>query len=114
MRAIVFLGLLMLAVPVAAALPPCNSGTVFEDRNGNGSQDQAEPGVPGVKVSDGVELVTSDASGRYQLPVVDGRSIFMIKPIGYSLASRANGLPDYWRNLRTAPGPSLKYGGIPA
>lgn len=112
MRSLALLLLWTLAVP-AAALPPCNSGTVFEDRNGNGLKDAAERGVPAVKVSDGVELVTSDSSGRYRLPVVDGRSSFVIKPAGYSLATRANGLPDYWHNVRTAPGPVLKHGGIP-
>ncbi len=115
MRAIVLLVLSVFAAPATASVvvTPCNSGTVFEDLNGNGSRDRSESGVPGVKLSDGVELVTTDASGRYALPVVDGRSSFVIKPAGYSLATRADGLPDFWRNVRTASGPTLKYGGIP-
>lgn len=112
MRAIVLLVMCLLVVP-AMASSPCNSGVVFDDRNGNGARDGIERGVAGVKVSDGIELVTTDARGRYTLPVVDGRSNFVIKPAGYLLAARADGLPDYWRNVRTAPGPALKYGGIP-
>ena len=112
MRAIVVLVLCLLAAPVAALPPPCNSGTVFEDRNGNGVQDVGEPGLAGIKVSDGFELRTTDARGNYHLPVVDGRSSFVIKPAGYSVPSRANGLPDYWLNVQRFAGPALKHGGI--
>ena len=114
MRASLSLLLLLFVVPAWALPPPCNSGTVFEDRNGNGWQDGGEPGVSNVKVSDGVEIVTTDVRGSYNLLVVDDRSSFVIKPAGYSVTTRANGLPDYWRNVRTAPGPALKYGGITA
>lgn len=112
MRVIVLLVLCSLAAPAAALPPPCNSGTVFEDRNGNGWQDGGEPGVPGVKLSDGVAIVATDARGNYDLPVVDGRSSFVIKPAGYTVPMRANGLPDYWFNVQRFPGPVLKYGGM--
>ncbi len=44
-------------------------GTVFHDRNGNGYQDEGEPGIPGVRLSTarGV-LVTTDEFGRYSIP----------------------------------------------
>ena len=118
MRVIVLFVLCLLAMsapaPARALPPPCNSGTVFEDRNGNGWQDGGEPGLPGVKVSDGVAIVTTDARGSYALPVVDGRSSFVIKPPGYDVPMRGNGLPDYWRNVQRFAGPALKYGGIPS
>lgn len=114
MRPLVLIALSLLSVPAWALPPPCNSGTVFEDRNGNGRQDNAEPGLAGIGVSDGVDIVTTDATGRYHLPVVDGRGSFVIKPAGYAVPARANGLPDYWRNVRTVRGPVLKYSGIPA
>ncbi len=115
MRPLALVVLSLLSTPAAAALPPpCNSGTVFEDRNGNGWQDGDEPGLPGVKASDGVEIVTTDARGNYHLPVIDGRSSFVIKPAGYSVPMRPNGLPDYWRNVQRFAGPALKYGGIAA
>ncbi|MBW3549403.1 MAG: calcineurin-like phosphoesterase family protein [Proteobacteria bacterium] len=100
-----------LAAPAEALPPPCNSGTVFEDRDGNGRRDAGEPGLPGIKVSDGVELVTTDARGAYHLPVIDGRTSFVIKPAGYTVPARANGLPQYWRHVRVEPGPA--HGGIP-
>ncbi|WP_119717886.1 calcineurin-like phosphoesterase C-terminal domain-containing protein [Cognatilysobacter tabacisoli] len=106
---------LSLAAGSARAVPPpCNAGTVFEDRNGNGALDGGERGVPGVQVSDGVAIVRTDARGQYILPVVDGRTTFVIKPAGYRASRRADGLPDVWRNVRTAAGPALRFGGIPA
>ncbi|HUH56329.1 MAG TPA: SdrD B-like domain-containing protein [Rhodanobacter sp.] len=44
-------------------------GKVFDDKNGNGYQDQGEPGVPAVRVvtARGL-LVTTDDQGRYHIP----------------------------------------------
>ena len=106
------ISLAALAGPVLAAAS-CNGGVVFEDLDRDGTRDPAERGIAGIRLSDGVQLVVTDADGRYALPVVDGRSTFLIKPAGYEAATRENGLPDYWRNVRTMPGPDLAYGGIP-
>ncbi len=102
-----------LAVPAHALPPPCSGGQVFEDRNGNGIRDAGEPGLSGIKVSNGIDLAVTDAQGEYDLPYVDGRSLFVVKPAGYDLAVRPDGLPDFWRNLQYHAGPALKYGGIP-
>lgn len=110
-----FLSLALIAPATALALPPpCNSGTVYEDRNGNGRRDDGEPGLPGIRVSDGVDLVVSDAHGSYHLPAIDGRTSFVIKPPAYRVGRRDNGLPDFSFNVQREPGPRLKYGGIPA
>lgn len=109
------LSLALIAPASALALPPpCNSGIVYEDRNGNGNRDEGEPGLPDIRVSDGVELVASDAHGHYHLPAIDGRTSFVIKPPGYRVGRRDNGLPDFSFNVQREPGPKLKYGGIPA
>lgn len=114
---LVSLSLIALALacgaPVMAATAYCDGGMVFEDRNGNGRREPGEPGVAGVKVSDGVEVSVTDTRGIYRLTPVDGRSLFVIKPAGYLSIRREDGLPDVWRNTRTAPGPALKYGGMP-
>lgn len=44
-------------------------GVVFEDRDLNGRRDPGEPGVDGVIVRRGEARVTTDAEGRYRLPV---------------------------------------------
>lgn len=110
------LSLLSLAHPAAASVPssPCNAGQVWEDSNGNGQRDPGEKSLPDIKVSDGMTVVLTDANGEYRLPVIDGRTVFVIKPAGYDLPQRPDGLPDFWTHVHSKPGPSLKYGGIPA
>ena len=56
------------AAPVAAEVA---TGTVFEDLNGNGLLDAGEPGVAGVRVSDGETVRLTDESGRYRLEIDD-------------------------------------------
>ena len=113
MRSLLILFLLTFAAPVWAQPSACNAGVVFQDRNGNARRDRGERGLPGIKVSDGTQLVVTDRDGRYALPMVDGRTVFVIKPAGYRVPMRADGMPDFWRHLRTQSGPALKYGGIP-
>lgn len=112
MRTILVLLLSLLALPAWAQEPPCNAGVVFADSNGNARRDAGEIGLKGIKVSDGMQVVVTDAQGRYSLPVVDGRTVFVIKPAGYGFPARADGTPDFWRHIRTRPGPVLKYGGM--
>ena len=114
MRKFLSVVLLLPATPAFALPPPCNMGKVWEDGNRNGRIDLGEKPLAGIKVSDGVELVLTDADGKYRLPVVDGRSVFVIKPAEYDLPQRTDGLPDFWTNIRTKAGPALEYGGIPA
>lgn len=102
-----------LAVPAHALPPPCSSGAVFEDRNGNGVRDAGEPGIQGVNVSDGVQLVATGKDGLYDVPYEDGRTLFVIKPAGYDFPVRRDGMPDFWHNRQYHKGPVLKYGGIP-
>lgn len=59
------------------------TGTVYLDRNNNQLRDAGEPGVPGVLVSNGVEVVATNANGEYELPVSDETVLFVIKPRNY-------------------------------
>lgn len=61
------LSALLFSVRLAAGA----EGRVFLDGNGNGVADAAEPGIAGVAVSDGVQVVDTDAQGRYRLDTVD-------------------------------------------
>lgn len=110
---ILLLAALLAGVSHAAAAGPCEGGTVFEDRNGNGRRDAGEPGIRGVKVSDGTTLAVTDVDGAYRLPPVDGQTLFVIKPAGYLSTEQSGGLPDLWQNTRTTQGPALRYGGMP-
>lgn len=85
-----------------AALPAsawgCSHGRVFEDRNGDGRWQAGEPGLEGVRVSDGIGIVSSDASGAWRgLSPEGGREVFVIKPAGFRVAAGEDGLPAFWR-----------------
>lgn len=98
--------------PARALLPPCNSGHVYEDVDGDGRYTRGDRPMAGVAVSDGRRLVRTDARGAWSLPVEDGRTVFVVKPAGYAFPRGADGLPVFWRHVQHAPGPPLRYGGI--
>ncbi|MCC4592257.1 calcineurin-like phosphoesterase family protein [Xanthomonas campestris pv. cannae] len=111
LRAVVLTCLLTAALPVLAQ-PATISGSVYQERDGHAGRGDGEPGIAGVQVSDGVHIVRTDAQGRYSLQVEPGRTVFVIKPDGYTFASAGNGLPAYWRHYAPAGSPKLKYPGI--
>jgi hypothetical protein len=104
---------LVLPFAASAAAHACNAGVVYEDLNGNGTRDAGDPGLAGVRVSDGKRLVTTDTTGAWRLPAETGRTTFVIKPAGFDLPTGADGLPVFWRHLQPVAGPALKYGGLP-
>ena len=92
------IALLPLSLQAQSQPPGCAVGNVFEDRNGNGVRDAGEPGLADIAVSNGRDIVRTDARGDYRLPPREGAEIFVIKPAGHRAASRADGLPDVWRS----------------
>lgn len=70
-------------------------GRVFEDLNANARWDTGEPGLPGVAVSDGTQLVATDADGRYALEVDDDCTVFAIKPAGFRPPVDEHQLPRF-------------------
>jgi hypothetical protein len=47
------------------------TGVVFEDRSRSGTRQPDDPGIPGVLVSNGRDVVRTDRDGRYALPMDD-------------------------------------------
>ena len=105
---------LLLAVSMPAVAAEWATGRVFLDRDGNGVADAGEPGLAGVKVSNGRDIVLTDAAGRYRLALRDNDTVFVIKPADHALPRGADGLPRFWRHHRPAGSPPLRYGGMPA
>lgn len=97
------LGLALFSEAIAAETS-CREGEVFEDRNGNRQRDAGEPGLPGVRISNGHDVVRSDMRGRYRLmpTSTSSREVFVIKPPGYVVARRDDGMPDHWRDAHQA------------
>ena len=129
MRCVAIIGLSLLGavlpaclpMPLAAAAPAASpvsneagvvTGTVHEDRNGNGRRDRGEPGIPGVAVSNGRALVVSDRNGDYRIAVEPGQTVFAIKPAGWRHATADLATPGAWRHVPQAGAPALRYGGI--
>ena len=71
--------LLLLATPALADL----SGTVFVDLNRSGARDTGEPPRAGVVVSNGLDVVRTDAEGRYSLSEGPRGFVFVTRPAGF-------------------------------
>jgi 3',5'-cyclic AMP phosphodiesterase CpdA len=102
-RPFAVLGLLLgLLSAVRAAMV---QGTVFDDRNANGVRDAGEPAIAQVPVSNGTEVVLTDAGGHYELPADGDATIFVVKPRGWRPPANARNLPQFYRRLAAGASP---------
>lgn len=89
------------------------TGFVFLDSNGNQVMDNNEKGLPDVRVSNGIEVIKTDAKGKYSLIVTDDIIIFVIKPRGYMTPVDENLLPKFYYIHKPHGSPEgLKYAGV--
>lgn len=108
-------GLLLLTLlPTLALAGARASGRVYLDVNGNGRLDPGEAGIVDVKVSNGRELVRTDARGRYRIALREGDTLFVIKPPEHRFPTGANGLPVFWRHHFPKGSETLRHGRIEA
>jgi hypothetical protein len=63
------------------------SGTIREDISRTGGHAITDLPIPNVLVSNGRDVVRTDANGAYTLPIEPGMAIFVIKPAGFMLPS---------------------------
>ena len=106
----------------AATIPPSRllaadrttvSGVVYGNRSGAARRQVSDPGIAGVLVSNGHEVVKTDADGHYTLPVDDESVIFVIKPTGYAVSVDEEMLPRFYYIHQPAGSPqNLRYQGI--
>lgn len=92
--------------------PQMASGTVFEDRNGNGVQDRGEPGLAGVLVSNQHDFVKTDRNGRWSLVATNDTIFFVVKPRGFRTPVDENNLPRFYYIHKPQGSPPLKYPGV--
>ncbi|MCJ0824469.1 calcineurin-like phosphoesterase C-terminal domain-containing protein [Luteimonas sp. 50] len=88
---------LALLAPAGAVAAAQLGGTVFEDANGNGRRDAGEPGIAGVALSNGRDIVRSATDGSYAIAARADDVVFAIKPADRRFGMRADGLPAFWR-----------------
>ena len=92
--------LALLASPIQAQRTV--HGTVFNDANGNGAFDAGEQPVPGVVVSNQVDIATTDAAGRYRLPAHDKTLVFVSVPTDWQVVG------SWWRVVASSD--SISFG----
>lgn len=98
-----------------AAIPPeMAQGTVFLDANRNFKLDGGEQGLQGVIVSNGREVILTDADGKYQLPAYDDMNLFVVKPAEYLTPVSADMVPQFSYVHKAKGSPELRFGGIAA
>lgn len=72
------------------------SGVVYVDSNGDGQYGFGETGVADVAVSNGCQVVLTDADGRYQIDIAATEILFISKPADYDIPLDANNIPQFF------------------
>ena len=88
-------------------------GVVFHDKNRNGTRDQGEPGIGGVRVSNGSAITVTDSDGGYSLDVDDDTILFVIKPRGWQVPMNELNLPQFYYIHKPAGSPPSRFAGVP-
>lgn len=71
-------------------------GFVFLDRDANGVRGDGETGLANVAVSNGCEVVQTDADGAYSIGLGAGEILFISQPSGYRVPVDENRLPRFY------------------
>ena len=84
---------LTLSGGLGVAAPVVAAGTVFHDRRGTGTRMPGDPGIAGVMVSNGRDVVLTNLEGRWRLPTAAGDDVFLIKPPHWATPIGSGGVP---------------------
>ena len=71
-------------------------GYVFHDLNENRKKDTDEPGIAGVAVSNGTDIVHTNEEGAYELPVSNDAIVFVVKPKDWMTPVNQDFLPQFY------------------
>jgi hypothetical protein len=86
-------------------------GIVFIDVDRNGKYGGNDTAFANIKVSNGKEIVVTDSSGRYEIPIEPESAIFVIKPTGFRTPLDANQLPKFFYLHKPDGSPKLQFPG---
>ncbi len=87
-------------------------GVVYHDVNRNAMWDEGDRPLEGVRVSNGRQVVKTDAEGRYELPVDDDTILFVIKPRGWRTPIGRDMLPKFYYIHKPAGSPDFQFPGV--
>jgi hypothetical protein len=89
------------------------SGAVFHDLSRDGTRQDDEPGIRGVMVSNGRDVVVTGADGAYELPAYDNMTVMIVEPAAYDAPTDENGVPQFfYHHLPEGTPEPLRYGGL--
>lgn len=110
----ILLAAVLLTVPQVLQAKESVTGIVFHDLNGNGVHNEGEPGIEGVLVSNGRDVVATDAEGNYEIKADENAIIFVIKPRGWTTEIDGNGIPRFYYIHSEDGATGTKYDGLNA
>jgi hypothetical protein len=88
-------------------------GIVFHDLNGDGKHQPNEPGIAGVLVSNGLEVVKTDADGRYEIPSRSDMDLTVVQPSGWRVPTNEALVPQFFHVVKEEGSPvPLRFGGL--
>lgn len=99
--------------PALAGETATATGTVYLDADADGQRDPGEPGLPGIRVSNQRDTVLTDTEGRWQLPVDDDTTLFVIKPRDYAVPVDSHGVPRFYYQHKPSGSPESRFPGVP-
>lgn len=90
------------------------SGVVFHDANGNSRFDRGEAGVAGVRVSNGLDWVMTNAQGAYEIAVRPDMNLTIVQPAEWRVPVDRRQVPQFFYIHKPGGTPQdLRYGGLP-
>lgn len=88
------------------------NGRVFHDANGDGLWNDGEPGIGGVKVSNGHDVRITGEDGTWSIPVDDDSIVFVIKPPHWMTPVTENRIPKFHYIHKPKGSPQLEAAGV--
>lgn len=71
-------------------------GSVYIETNDNNRRDRVEAGIAGVSVSNGCDVVQTDAGGNYQIAIHPTQILFISKPAEYDVPVDEYNVPQFF------------------
>jgi hypothetical protein len=85
---------------------------VYHDQNGDGAWSAGEPGIGGVKISNGYDVRVTREDGVWSIPVHDDTIVFMVKPPNWKTAVTNDQISSFYYIHKPGGSPALEAAGV--